>query len=351
MLKSLLLCGISLVVAVSLCTAPVEQTAELRGHSHDVFTLAFAPDGRTLATGSGDFHRDASSGALEEYGELKFWDLGSRTNTHSINGKARYWTVAFSPDGRYAVAGCGVHGQRAGQIQVWDWKSQTQIAAITQDWLVQSLSISPNGERLATVSYGAQATLWDLPHLTNPTPLEAHLDEVTSVAFSPDGKLVATGSWDRTVKLWDTATAACVRDLHHSGPAGSVSTIAFSPDGELIAAGSGAIENGPHAAGGAVTLWKVTSGEQLHQWTHPDHVTALAFSPDGATVASGSRDKRVRLWDVAGKSQQRELKHSGPIEALAFSPDGATLATAARDRECVIRLWDVNRLLSRSHSR
>ncbi len=344
MLKYLMICGTAVLFALAASLQPSAQISVLRGHTYEVFTLAYSPDGKTLASGSGDFHQDPETDELHEYGELKFWDLESRTQLVSIDGDARCWVVGFSPDGKLAVAGCGVHGQRAGQIQVWDWRAKKMIAAATQEWLVQSLAISPDGTRLATVSHGSQALLWELPALTNPTVLDGHVDNVKAVAFSPDGKLVATGSWDKSVKLWDASTAQCVRTLPLDGPAGYVSTVAFSPDGKIVAAGSGTIESGQPDAQGMVTLWNAQTGAQISTLPHRGYLTALKFSPDGGLIATGSRDKTVRLWEVSTLRQLHELEHAGPIEAVAFSPDGATLATVGRDRECAIRLWDVSEL-------
>jgi len=341
MLKQALICSIITAIAVAICWQPGEQSSVLRGHTHEVFALAFSPDGKTLASGSGDFHFNPQTEELSEYGELKFWDLAAGKQRISIDSDARFWTIAFSPDGKLAVTGSGVHGMRAGLIQVWDWQAKQQIAAVTQEWLVQSLAISRDGQRLATVCYGSPPQLWQLPDLKNPISLTGQNDEVKSVAFSPDGRTLATGSWDKTVKIWDVESARCVRTLRLSGEGGFVSTVAFSPDGSLLAVGSGTVELSPQDSFGTVTLWDTHSGNKLQTLSHAGYVTTLAFSPDGTILASGSRDKSVVLWNPRDGSRLKEIIHSGPLEAIAFSPHGQTLATAGRERECAIRLWDM----------
>ena len=351
MKKQLMICLLAIAVAAVIAVRSTEPNCGLlRGHSHEVFTLAFAPDGKTLVSGSGDFRMDADTEQLQEYGELKFWDMGLRTESSAINSDARFWAAAFSPDGRWAVTGGGVHGMRAGRIQVWDWRRKKQIAAVTQEWLVQSLAISPDGRRLATVSYGSQATLWDLPNLENPVVLDGHTDDVKSVAFSPDGWLVATGSWDGTVKLWETETARCVRTLQLDGELTAVAAVAFSPDGTRVVAGSGAVDRREANCRGAVTSWEASTGRHIVSLPHEECVTALAFLPDDHTLAAGSRDGDVKLWDFRTGQELSTLSHAGPIEAIAISPDGQLMATAGRERECAIRLWNLPQVLG-DHSR
>ncbi|QDT49294.1 translocation protein TolB [Symmachiella dynata] len=346
MWKQLTICGVTAAIAATLFVKSSEPgCGVLRGHTHEVFTLAFAPDGKTLASGSGDFHLDSETEQLLEYGELKFWNMDLRTEMAAIESTARFWAVAFSPDGKLAVTGGGVQGQRAGVIQVWDWQNKKQLATVTQDWLVQSLAISPDGKRLATVSYGSQAILWDLPGLENPVVLEGHTDDVKSVAFSPDGWSVATGSWDGTVKLWDVETARCTSTLQMDGTARSVSTVAFSPDGETIAAGCGTINQRNAQQCGAVTCWEIASGTQTVTLPHNDYITSLVFSPDRRTLISGSRDGLVRLWDYRAGTELKTITHAGPIESIAISNDAKLLATAGRERECAIRLWNVELLV------
>ncbi len=346
MWKQLTICGVTAAIAATLFVKSSEQgSGVLRGHTHEVFTLAFAPDGKTLASGSGDFHLDPETEQLLEYGELKFWNMDLRTEMAAIESTARFWAVAFSPDGKLAVTGGGVQGQRAGVIQVWDWQNKKQLAAVTQDWLVQSLAISPDGKRLATVSYGSQARLWDLPGLENPVVLEGHTDDVKSVAFSPDGWSVATGSWDGTLKLWDVETARCTSTLHLDGNARSVSTVAFSPDGETIAAGCGTIDQRSAQHCSAVTCWDIATGKQTVSLPHYDYVTSLVFSPDQRTLFSGSRDGVVRLWGYRSGAGLTTIPHAGPIESIAISSDAKLLATAGRERECAIRLWNLERLV------
>jgi len=341
MSKPLLLCAAAAGAAVTLLIVCSSPAATLRGHSYEVFTLAFAPDGKTLVSGSGDFHFEKQSEQLREYGELKFWNMETRSEASTINSDARFWTVAFSPDGKLAVTGGSVHGQRAGRIQVWDWRGPKQTAAVIQDRLVQSLAISPDGARLASVSYGCPPQLWDLPDLSAPVVLDGHSDDVKSVAFSPDGVYLATGSWDGMVKLWNCETAICVQMLSLPADAGAISTVLFSPDGSELMAASGNVNPDDQTRFGRVTCWDLQSGEVVDTLPHDAYVATMAFAPQGETLVTGSRDGLVTVWDLKSRAPLETFRHDGPIEAVAVSPNGQLLATAGRERECAIRLWQM----------
>jgi WD40 repeat protein len=81
------------------------ERAALTGHSEVVFSAAFGPDGRTLATGSGSRYFDVP-------GEVRLWDAA--TGRLHAEFKGRSGPVAFAPDGRFLVT-C----DPAGPIRLW----------------------------------------------------------------------------------------------------------------------------------------------------------------------------------------------------------------------------------------
>ncbi len=227
------------------------------------------------------------------------------------------------------AAGCKVNGRG---WTVWIGKTK-QLAAVTQDWLVQSLAISLDGKRLATVSYGSQAILVDLPGLENPVVLAGHTDDVKSIAFSPNGWTVATGSWDGTVKLWDVETARCTSTLHLDGTARSVSTVAFSPDGETIAAGCGTIDQRSAQHCSAVTCWDIATGKQTVSLPHNDYVTSLVFSPDQRTLFSERSRWRCSTVGLSYGSKNSQRFHMpGRSKKSRFPESDAKLLGNRRPR-------------------
>ncbi|MEG8275805.1 nSTAND1 domain-containing NTPase [Streptomyces sp. AHA2] len=302
----------------------IRERASLDGEGGEVHALAFAPDGRRLATGGGDF-------------AVRLWDVGEpgdarlvrvlKGHTDAVNA------VGFSPDGSTLASGSTDATVRRWEV-TGSGPARDLAVLIGHTGRVGVLAFSPNGRSLATGSEDRTARLWDLPG----PALTGHTSSVYSVAFSPDGRRLATGSYDRTVRLWSLPggdrPGRSVRLTGHTGP---VNSVAFSPDGRALASGS---------ADGTLRLWRpgATEGSRTLS-TVParvGHVNAVAFAPDGRTLATGGEDGTVRLWDTSDLRSPRPLAAlpgPGGVDSVAFAPDGRVLAVAGRDHTAV--LWNV----------
>ena len=300
---------------------PSHLARTLTGHTYWVTGVAFSPDGRLIATASGD-------------GDARLWDPATGESLHTLTGHTyRVHGVAFSPDGRLlATASAG-----ADETALWNPATGKPRRTLTRHGgqvpltghadEVYGLAFSPDGRLLATAS-ADETALWN-PATGKPRrTLTGHGGQVTAVAFSPDGRLLATASADETARLWDPATGKSLRTL--TGHGGQVTAVAFSPDGRLLATASW---------DGTARLWDPATGESLR--TLPRHtylVLGVAFSPDGRLLATASADETARLWDPAtGESLRTLTGHGGRVTGVAFSPDGRLLATASADNTA--RVW------------
>ncbi|MGR6963430.1 nSTAND1 domain-containing NTPase [Geodermatophilus sp. URMC 61] len=292
----------------------------LTGHTAVVRDVVFSPDGALLATAGGDQ-------------TLRLWDVATRQPLgQPFSGHtAGLWAVAFSPDGRLlATAG----DDRT--VRLWDVATGQPVGTPSTGHTdaVHDVAFSPDGSRLATASADRTVRLWDVA-TGQPigAPLTGHEDAVWGVAFSPDGSVLATASADGTVQVWDLASGQPLWSPLY-WQSGSVWGVAFSPDGGLVASAG---------QDGTVQLWDAASGQPHAQALvgHTMWVNNVVFSPDGSQVASVSLDQTARIWDVneTYSVSQPFAGHTNWVNGVAFSPDGDLLASAGGDQ--TVRLWDV----------
>lgn len=303
-----------LLVAKFLSTRPPaqwERRHSLPGHSAAVYSVAFSPDGKTLASGSHD-----GSAVLRDA------QLGDIRRTFSAGDDVSVYAVAFSPDGSQVAACGGV------DVLIWDTATWAQSVLGGHRGLVLSVAFSPDGRIMATGSADRTVKLWDARAKTELRTLGPLGDEVNAVAISPDGKTVVAAGYDDTVSLWDAGTGDLKRSLRaHTD---DVYAVAISPDGETLASGS---------KDTTVILWNARSGVMKKRLGgHSDSVRAVAFSPDGRMLASGGDDKLLILFDLhTGEAHQLLKGHGGGVNSVAFSADGSMLASGSDDK--MVILW------------
>ena len=253
-------------------------------------SIAFSPDGQTLASGSDD-------------NTVRLWDANTGEYLRTLTGHSRNVnSVAFSPDGQTFASGSDDN-----TVRLWNANTGEYLRTLTghtegvntvsgidgitfQKWDVDRMSVafSPDGQMLASGSDDNNVRLWNANTGESLGILTGHMEEVNSVAFSPDGQTLASGSDDNTVRLWNANTGEYLRTL--TGHSRNVNSVAFSPDGQTFASGSD--DN-------TVRLWNANTGEYLRTLTgHTEGVNSVAFSPDGRMIAGGGDDNTVRLWEL-----------------------------------------------------
>jgi WD40 repeat protein len=344
-------------------------------------SVAYAPDGRTLAVGGDTFVRLIDPRTHAQLAEKAVGGIAMRmafTNdgsqlvilvsppARSLGDDDAYVTIrdastltqiggsiepdafvgayvgfwfaspqfALTPDGSAVLT-----ASEDGELARWDLRSHEK----TRTWRIQTglapaLAVSPDGSTAAVgITHGVQ--LVDLRSGSVRTATADLAGSPNWVLFSPNGKMVVSTNRDTTVTRWEVASAAPLETLH--GHSNFVQQPVFSPDGETLFTAS---------HDGTAIAWDLAGDRRLGRpftFTHDRTFSRTGFdghpgrfSPDGRLIAVGLKERGVAFWDA------RELAPVGPpllhtggeVKSLAFSPDGRMLAAVTK-RE--LTLWDV----------
>jgi WD40 repeat protein len=216
----------------------VHKLFELDGSPGPVWSLAWSPDGRMLASAGFD--------------QVKLWDAQTRKKLGTLQGHTDdVWGVAWSPDGRILAA-----RQWNGVVYLWNAKTGEQVGSLVSNPKerndVNGLAWSPDGRMLASAHQDGKIRLWHPRDNDVPRTLEGHAGAARGLAWSPNGRFLASTGIDSAVRLWDVKTGQQLSSLEDLSL--WVLSVAWSPDGKKIAAG-----NGKYAEqiGGAVVVWAV----------------------------------------------------------------------------------------------
>ncbi|MBI5651874.1 MAG: helix-turn-helix domain-containing protein [Chloroflexi bacterium] len=249
---------------------------------------------------------------------------------------ARIYRVASSPDGaRIATVSFDK------QFKVWDSVTGKELLTaptllINAPWTSKPW-FSRDGTRALNLNLGADdasrvnVETWDVisGKIIATVALPVPAKTTTWNATSPDGTRMVFGHFDKTATVWDLTTGNLLLTLR--GHTSYVQDVAFSPDGTRIATASD---------DRTAKIWDAQTGNLLLTLAgHSLLIQSLAFSPDGTRLATASSDGTAKVWDTrTGRELLTFSGHTNFVYGIAFSPDGTRIATGGLDRKAFV--WD-----------
>ncbi len=296
-------------ISVEEFPAGIELLHSLQGHKGTIYSLAWSPGGKILATGGTD-------------NSIRLWDHEQGELFRKLKHKSLFSTVTWSPDGEFLVSGLWNH-----TIHIWDVRTGSLHCLLKHNRVVSSLAWAPDGRMFATGTGDRLVYLWNAQRGELLQTLEGHDDGITSLDWSPNGLMLASGSDDQTIRVWDMQHRELLHFLEDKH--GGVISLQWSPDGRSLVSGS---------FDETVELWEPQSGTLLHAidgaYGTPD---TIAWSSDGHMLAIGKWDQTIHVFDVK-EQQDVQILSDCPcwIRCLRFSSNGRLLAAKT---EGAVFLW------------
>jgi WD40 repeat protein len=314
-----------------------------RGHTKWVGGLAISADGKLLA----------SSASKPADNAVHLWDLGKEKELLSFVGhRSGPLTVAFLPDGKTVAT---VSHEESSllcwtdwSLRLWDAASGKEIHAVKESQgAIEVATFSRDGSRLATLRHDGTLRVWDvhegnvLKEWIGPTReikkigivynVVYTLHAVSGIALAPDGGTLVTAGYDKTLRFWEVKTGKELRNQEMEFAFDS--RCLYSPDGKTLAV---VVEVGSRPRSeNVVILLDSTTGHEIRRLPATQQILALAFSDDGKAIAVSERDT-VLIAEISSGGNRVEYKVQF-TSGLVFSPDGRVLATGKWDG--TIQFW------------
>ena len=279
--------------------------------------VSFLRQGRSLVTGS-------------ESGEVKIWDVAAMSGMESQVVAGGHLDGIAADARRAFVTGPGwkVHIQDLQTGEKIGTLSEAREFRVAPAW-------TPSGRLLANVSNHGNVRLWDLsamPAKLRPVDCKGN---VNSLALSSDEQLLATGESTGALRIWNTRTGALVKMFRDGDakPADKSYKLLFSADGKTLFAAL--------TEGAEIEIWDVASGKMRTSLRHGQNtVHALAVSRDGKHLAAGVGQRGLQIWDLhAGVMRATLSGYVKPVSGLEFSPNSNLLVSTNADG--TVKLWNV----------
>jgi WD40 repeat protein len=295
-----------------------KQSGQLEGHGSWVSSLVFWPDGKRLASSCADQ-------------TIRIWDVTSQKVVDVLRGhRQEVWRLAFLPDQRTLVSGA-----KDGTVCVWDTSvtHPRQVRLNISVPEVFSWLFTPDSRSVLVINQRGRVSQWTGSHFQNQETLletgdAAASDRFAFYQFSQDGHFLATGSTNGVLQLWDVSRK--VRGRRWTTTPGVVGPVGFLANGNRLVTFSGS-DNLLHE-------WDLQTGLEVQSWQAPAQFYTAAMTPDERFCLSLGYGGNVVFRSFAGQSEKKVELDALEAVAAGYSRDGRRFAVASDLGYA--RVWD-----------
>ncbi len=308
---------LSMYFLLTLTVSKAQLIKKFNGHSSNITSVKFSPDGNIMASCSED-------------NTIKLWYTKTNYLKLTLNGHTKKInSICFSADGTKLISASDDK-----TIIIWNMQTGKRIKTLYgHEHYVNSVSFSSDGNFIASGSSDKTVKIWNANIGNCVKTFTGHTDFVNSVVFSLDNRYIVSAGDDKIIKIWDVKTGDVIHSL--SGHTLKINNISISPDNKYIASAS---------SDNTIKIWNLSNGNLIQTLeSHESIVTDIAFSPDAKYLASASWDETIILWNIANGTKIRSIVGTSDfINAVAFSNDGKKILSGSDNT--TIQLWDVGDL-------
>lgn len=289
-----------------------------------IYAVAISPDGQFAACGRANQVSVYHVPSGRELGPLLDPTLDlSQSGPTGASHLSLVQSLAFSPDGRTIASG----GYRT--VKLWRRQAPRRIAdlPVTQQ-LVTAIALSADGKLCAQGQASGVISLIDLSSGQTVRTLKGHHGSITGLAFSPDATKLYSGSADKSLRAWNIGDGSPAGQFDNTVPVTAIgllhgaTQLAVGGEDNVIRIWPLPDSPTPEAA--------EPIGELKG---HSAPITSLAVVyAVGAQIISGSLDGTLRHWNVKDGKQLREFNHGGPVTGVASRPDGKRFASVSDNK-------------------
>ena len=294
-----------------------QESLRFDGQGGDLYTVAYSPDGKRLATAGRD-------------GTVRFWNpktgkLVDRRPEHNSEVNA----IAFSPDGSQLAS-----VSDTGELILWTVEDRLTVQSrqVLGEAALYALCYSPDGKWLAVGGDDGTIRLLTLPAGKVEHELREHTDEVLALAFGKQGRLLFSGGHDGKLLAWKLDDAQLpVSEKLFDIESKPIRGLAVSADGEHLA-----------VAEEWLCVYRIQDFERLARLAAPSPFSTVAFTRDGRTLIGVNHDSACRLWRWEDQDDDVRivLGARGRLYGAAIAPDQQQFVAVGADG--IVRQWPVD---------